>query len=217
MQRKPLEVGLGMLALSLGWSVGSLLLGQVVHRVGRKNASIVGGLLLSLGCGLPLYFGNETSMAALFGVYCLIGLGMGGVSLATLLVVQESLSPQDLGVATSTHQLARTMGGTVGVGVCGGVVNLGLKHINGLLTDNAAARDLPADKRLIDIGEAMTRILQPETLAQLPTAMQVRLQEAVAVTMNHVQWCVLSAALLCFLVCLTIAAKRPSAPSGSPN
>ena len=79
------------------------------------------------------------------------------------------------------------------------------------------AQDPPVDKGLADIGEAMTRILQPETLAQLPTAMQVRLQEAVAVTMNHVQWCVLTAALLCFLVCLTIAAKRPSALSGSPN
>jgi MFS family permease len=203
-----------MLALSLGWSVGSLVLGQVVHRLGRKKASVAGGLLLSLGCGLPLYFGEETTIAVLFGVYGLIGLGMGGVSLATLLVVQESLSPQDLGVATSTHQLARTMGGTVGVGVCGGVVNIGLKHLGGLLPGNAAAQDPPVDKGLADIGEAMTRILQPEALAQLPETVRIRLQETVAETMGNVQWCVLAAALLCFIVCLTIAAGDADRPPG---
>ncbi|MEJ2641939.1 MAG: MFS transporter [Desulfosarcinaceae bacterium] len=208
MGRKPLEVGLGMLALSLGWSVGSLLLGQVVHRVGHKSASVAGALLLSLGCGLPLFFGTDTTMAILFMVYSLIGLGMGGVSLATLLVVQESLTAQDLGVATSTNQLARTLGGTVGVGVCGGVVNLGLKRLNGLLPTNAAAQDLSANHQLADSGGAMSRILQPEVLTQLPAAMQTRLQEAVADTMSRVQWCVLAAALLCLLLCLTITTEE---------
>jgi hypothetical protein len=184
----------------------------VVHRVERKTAALTGALLLSLGCGLPLIFDKATSMAALFGVYGLIGLGMGGVSLATLLVVQESLPPRDLGVATATHQLARTMGGTVGVGVCGGVVNIGLKHVSGVLPVNPAAQNLATDHSPVDTGEAMTRILQPDALAQLPAAIQARLQEAVAGTMSQVQWCVLAAALLCFIVCLTIAARRPSTP-----
>jgi EmrB/QacA subfamily drug resistance transporter len=210
--RTPLEVGIGMLALSLGWSVGSLLLGQVVHRLGYKSASVAGSILLCLGCGLPLLFDTNTTMVTLFEVYSLIGLGMGGVSLATLLVVQESLPPQDLGVATSTNQLARTMGGTVGVGVCGAVVNMGLEHLNGLLPNSAAAQDPASGRFLTDSGEVITRILQPETLTQLPTAMQVRLQEAIAVTMSHVQWCVFAAALLSFILSLTIVSKSSPGP-----
>jgi predicted MFS family arabinose efflux permease len=210
MGRSPLEVGMGMLALSLGWSVGSLALGQVVHRVGRKAAAVGGGLLLSGGCGLPLLFGTDTTMTALFGAYIVIGLGMGGVSLATLLVVQESLDPRDLGVATSTHQLARTVGGTVGVGVCGGVVNMGLSSLNGLFSTPTMGQDLPPDT-----GEAMTRILQPEALAQLPLELQIRLQEAIAATMHAVQWGVLAAALLCAVVCLALSARRPGASIGA--
>lgn len=203
MGRTPLQVGMGMLALSLGWSVGSLVLGQVVHRVGFKNASVGGGLLLSIGCGVPLLFGVETGMGALFAAYTIIGLGMGCVSLATLLAVQESLDPKDLGVATATHQLARTMGGTVGVGVCGGVVNLGLRRLNRLLPGETTAKDMVADT-----GEAMTRILQPEALAQLPVAVQDRLREAVAATMHNVQWSIVAAALLCAAVCLAIPGRR---------
>ena len=206
MGRTPLVVGSGMLALSLGWSVGSLVLGQVVHRVGRKSASVAGSLLFAVGCALPLLFNQQTSMAALFGVYLLIGLGMGGVSLATLLVVQESLTARDLGVATATHQLARTVGGTVGVGVCGGVVNLGLARLNGLLGDGLGGRRTGAEA-----GEVLTRLLQPDALAQLPAATQMRLQEAVTGTMGQVQWCVLAAALICVLACLCIPAWRGSA------
>jgi MFS family permease len=208
MGRTPLQVGMGMLALSLGWSVGSLVIGQVVHGVGLKRASLGGALLLSLGCALPLFFGSGTTMAALFGTYILIGLGMGGVSLATLLVVQESVSHRDLGVSTSTHQLARTMGGTVGVGVCGGVVNLGLSRLNGKIP-GMAAKEVSTES-----GEVMTRILQPETLAQLPPEIQVRIKEIVAGTMHQVQWGVFGAALLCLAVCLTIS--NQNAGSSAP-
>jgi EmrB/QacA subfamily drug resistance transporter len=209
MGKSPLEVGMGMLALSLGWSVGSLVLGQVVHRVGHKTASVGGALLLSGGCALPLLFGTDTTMAALFGTYILIGLGMGGVSLTTLLVVQESVGHQDLGVSTSTHQLARTMGGTVGVGVCGGVVNFGLARLNGKIP-GTAAQDLSAET-----GEAMTHILQPEALSQLPVETQRHIQEIVAATMHQVQWGVLGAALLCLVVCLTISGRSAGASTGT--
>ncbi len=210
MGRSPMEVGMGMLALSLGWSVGSLVLGQVVHRAGQKTAAIGGALLLSGGCALPLFFGTNTTMTALFGAYILIGLGMGAVSLATLLVVQESLELKDLGVATSTHQLGRTMGGTVGVGVCGGVVNLGLSSMNGALSATTGAQDLPAD-----MGDALAQILRPDVLGQLPADVRLHLQETIAITMQNVQWVVLAAALLCAVVCLTIPARRPASPSGA--
>jgi EmrB/QacA subfamily drug resistance transporter len=199
MGRTPLQVGMGMLALSLGWSVGSLVIGQVVHGVGLKRASVGGAFLLSVGCALPLLFGSGTTMAALFGTYILIGLGMGGVSLATLLVVQESVSRRDLGVSTSTHQLARTLGGTMGVGVCGGVVNLGLSRLDGKIPD------LATEEVSAETGEIMTRILQPEALAQLPLEMQIRIKEIVAATMHQVQWGVFAAALLCLAVCLAIS------------
>jgi hypothetical protein len=50
------------------------------------------------------------------------GVGMGFTSIATLLIVQNSVEKTDLGVATSSHQFTRTLGGTVGIGICGSLV-----------------------------------------------------------------------------------------------
>ncbi len=48
---------------------------------------------------------------------------MGFVSVATLLKVQNSLRESDLGVATSSQQFARTLGGTIGIGFSGAMVS----------------------------------------------------------------------------------------------
>ncbi len=118
--KTPMQVGIAMLSLSLGWSIGSLVLGQVLHRIGEKTAAVAGAIFISVGTGLTLSFSPTTTMFACFWIFQLVGIGMGLVGLSTLLVVQNCLDTSDLGVATSTHQLARTLGGTVGVGVCGG-------------------------------------------------------------------------------------------------
>jgi len=120
--KTPMQVGIAMLSLSLGWSIGSLVLGQVLHRIGEKTAAIAGAIFLCIGTGLTLSFSHTTTLSACFWVFQLVGIGMGLVGLSTLLVVQNCLDNSDLGVATSSHQFARTLGGTVGVGVCGGFV-----------------------------------------------------------------------------------------------
>ena len=112
----PVEVGWVLLAVSLGWSAGSWGLGNVIDRLGHKRAALAGAVVLSAGCGLTLTFGVLGGLAWCFTVFLLAGAGMGFVSLATLLIVQNSVDQADLGVVTASHQFARTMGGTVGVG-----------------------------------------------------------------------------------------------------
>ena len=109
--QSPMQVGTTVLALSLGWSIGSLVLGQVVDRIGTRAASIFGAVFLAAGCGLTLTFSTATSVGACFAVFLLVGTGMGFVALGTILVVQNSLSDLDLGVATASNQFARTLGG----------------------------------------------------------------------------------------------------------
>jgi EmrB/QacA subfamily drug resistance transporter len=206
--KSPMEVGVAMLSLSLGWSVGSLLLGQIVHRLGHKAAAILGAVLLAAGCGLTLGFDAGTGMTACFWVFLLVGLGMGFVTLATLLVVQASVSLEDLGVATASNQFARTLGGTVGVGVCGSFVAAKMAAASATWTEGGPGR-LPAAV-LARIGDHSESLLRPEIQALLPPEMQERLVQAVVDGVGWVFVTVLAAALLCLGLCLMLPGRQPA-------
>lgn len=172
--KSPLQVGYVMLSLSLGWSMGSLIIGRIMHQVGYTKATLAGVLLMVIGCGLTLGFSRTTSMAECFLVFQVVGFGMGFTTLSTLLLVQDSLKSEDLGVATSFHQFSRTLGGTIGVGVCGGVVTTRL--MNSLEVSGSV---LPAEL-MARLQESMENIFQAEFLALIPEKAVRILQEAVA-------------------------------------
>ena len=122
MGQTPLQISYVMLSLSLGWSLGSFSIGRVIHHTGQKRAAVLGGMIMVLGISVTLLFSRDTSMLHCFVVFMVVGLGMGFITLSTLIIVQDSLSQRDLGVATSFHQFSRTFGGTIGVSVCGGLL-----------------------------------------------------------------------------------------------
>jgi MFS family permease len=72
---RAVQVGTTVLALSLGWSLGSLVLGQTVDRIGTRAASLLGAVLLAAGCGMTLLFSTATSVGTCFAVFLLIGTG----------------------------------------------------------------------------------------------------------------------------------------------
>lgn len=173
LSQTPLQVGYAMLSLSLGWSIGSLAVGRNMHWIGAKKATLIGTVLVVIGTGLTLLFSRTTTIGECFIAFLIVGLGMGFVSLTTLLVVQDSVEPADLGVATSFHQFSRTMGGTIGVGLCGGIV-----------TDRLISELTTAGQRLPEnligmLKESMANLFQKEFQAMVPDVMQALLQDAV--------------------------------------
>lgn len=210
----PMQVGMAMLALSLGWSLGSLTLGHIVHRFGQKPAAASRALMLIAGSVWTLVFSTTTSMVECFLVFSLAGLGMGFVTLSTLMAVQNSLDITDLGVATASHQFARTLGGTIGVGVCGGFLTTRLsKEMNSVLDATAPGQLDPAIARRI--GENIENVFQSELLGQLPPDILHLLQEAVAAGVSPVFWTVSAASVACLLVCLLLPPK--DADHGKPS
>ncbi len=122
---------------------------------------------------MTLTFSLTTGMMECFVAFLIVGLGMGVVSLTTLLVVQNSVKLADLGTATSFHQFSRTMGGTIGVGLCGGIVTDRL--VNEL---TVAGQNLPA--ALIEmLKESTANLFQTEFQAMIPKGMEPALQDAV--------------------------------------
>jgi EmrB/QacA subfamily drug resistance transporter len=198
--KSPMQVGVAMLSLSLGWSAGSLILGQVSNRLGIKRAAVMGAVLLISGCSLTLMFSVQTTMVTCFWVFMLIGLGMGFVTLATLVVVQNAVYVSDLGVATSSNQFARTLGGTVGVGICGGFMNAALWEA---MHDLAAQGLMPANQgtAVKGAGNSFDALLQPEFQNQLTENARAVFQAAIVDSVSIVFWIVLISAVVCLVFC----------------
>lgn len=194
----PLQVGMAMLSLSLGWSVGSLILGRVMHLTTQKTAAVAGGILLAAGTGLTLGFSTTTTMMHSFLVFQVVGFGMGFVVLATLLKVQNTLASKDLGVATSSHQFARTLGGTLGVGISGGLVTSDL--LERMKTVDVS---LP-DHLMVQLQNSLENLFQPEFQAQIPDAARIVLKTAVSQGVWSTFFLVFVVALICLglVLCL---------------
>lgn len=204
--KSPMQVGLAMLSLSLGWSVGSFLLGRFYKNGGSRTAAILGGVLLVTGSTLTLGFSPQTSLVWCSIVFQFIGFGMGFVSLSTMLLVQNCVPEEDLGVATSFHQFSRSLGGTIGVGLCGGIVTTGL--LNGLVNSSIQLPDTILNK----LRESTAHIFNPEFQEQIPQKAVTLLQESVAHGLTMVFWLVFISSLLCLICCLCLPGKKRRKP-----
>ncbi len=197
----PMQVGWAMLSLSLGWSLGSLVLGRIMDRIGRRNGSLAGGLMIVAGTGLTLGFTLTTSMTQGFVVFLVVGLGMGFITLSTLILVQESLPKKDLGVATSFHQFSRTIGATIGVGVCGGLAT------SGLMSRLEAASGSLNPSLVLMLKESMENLFRPEFSSMLEAGSRRIVQEAVLKGISSVFWIIFISSVLSFLFCLFLPRK----------
>lgn len=125
----PTSAGLHMTPMMLGVFVSSVASGQIISRIGRyKIFPIVGTGLMTLGLVLLSGITLETS-AEMASVYMLcLGLGLGMVMQILVMSVQNAVAYEQLGVATSGTTLFRSIGGSVGAAMFGGIFSYTLQH-----------------------------------------------------------------------------------------
>ncbi|HSW80883.1 MAG TPA: MDR family MFS transporter [Candidatus Saccharimonas sp.] len=116
--------GVILLPMVAALTVGSIIIGQIINKTGRYKIFIVTGLLLA-GLGVFTLTGltptsNYFDLAWRMAV---AGIGLGMAMPVFSLAVQNALPQKDLGAATSSTQLFRSIGGTVGLAIMGGMLN----------------------------------------------------------------------------------------------
>jgi len=201
--KSPMQVGIAMLSLSLGWSIGSLVLGQISDRMGEKTAAIIGAVCLVIGCGLSLLFHRETSMIFSFCVFMVVGLGMGFVALSTLVVAQNAVNLNNLGIATAAHQFTRTFGGTVGIGICGGLLMTRLSAAIDGIAKESFEGGLP--QSLTDQAQrSFENLLRPEFQALLTESARESLQLSIVASVQLVFWIALLISFFCLMACMLL-------------
>jgi len=204
--KTPAQLGVAMVPLSLGWSVGALFCGQLVNRIREKPAAFLGSLLLATGCSMAVTFSSSTSLIFCSITFAVAGLGMGFVSIATLLTVQSSLDVSDLGVATASHQFARTLGGTIGIGVSGSLLTSRLEKT---LDAIVSAGDFPISI-YSQLRQSIENLFRPEIQTLLPDNVLDSLQASIGQGVMTVFWMSLVASLFCFVLVFRLPDRRES-------
>ncbi|MDO7867823.1 MDR family MFS transporter [Nocardioides jiangxiensis] len=114
----PMTSGLMMLPLVLGMMSASMASGIVVSRTGRvREFPIIGVAVMSVGLFLLATISADTALWVVMLFMLVTGLGLGNCMQPLMLIVQNAVPPQAIGVATSSATFFRQIGGTIGVAV----------------------------------------------------------------------------------------------------
>ncbi|MEU2748973.1 MFS transporter [Streptomyces collinus] len=188
----PTMSGVHMLPMVLGLLLASTASGQVVSRTGRwKVFPIAGTGVTTLGLLLLHQLDEHSSTAELSGFFFVFGLGLGLVMQVLVLIVQNAVPYEDLGVATSGATFFRSIGASFGVAVFGTVF---AGRLGEQLTDAFRGATLPPGVS-VDALEA-----DPRGIAALPPGLRPPALHAYAVSITDVFLYAAPVALLGFVL-----------------
>ncbi|KAI0015957.1 MFS general substrate transporter [Xylariomycetidae sp. FL0641] len=150
------RAGAMLLPITLVQTLSSTLSGLVVHWVGRYRESILfGWLAWAVGLGLMSTLDEHSGVGKQIGYSIIIGVGVGNTLQPALIAIQAGVERRDMAVVTSFRNFVRNLGATLGLAICGTLLN------------NIVAHSLVS---LALNGDAVKSLLQdPQTfLASLP-------------------------------------------------
>jgi len=176
-QGTPLEAGAVVAAMSIGWPIASVTAGRILARTGARPLVVGGTAMLVAGSLLVTQLASVDALWFAALACAVTGLGMGFSSTTLLVVIQGSVAWNRRAVATGLVQFSRTIGGSVGVGLMGGIL--------------AAF-----------VGAASSAILDPVGRAALSPAELDAGRAALADGLTVIAWLILVAAAGAWLVAL---------------
>jgi EmrB/QacA subfamily drug resistance transporter len=114
------ESGLLLLPLLLAATASTAIAGRVISRTGRYKAFPVTGLaLMAVGLALLSGIGANTAYGGVALLLVFFGVGFGMVSQVLTIAIQNAVERSELGIATASANLFRSLGGAVGVALFG--------------------------------------------------------------------------------------------------
>lgn len=119
----PTIAGVLSIPLVIGMLIASVASGQLISRFGKwKVFMVTGSALLIVGFALLGTIDHATNLWWVSIFTLIVGLGTGMLMQNLVLVVQNTVSVQNIGAASSNVAFFRTFGGAIGVSVLGSVL-----------------------------------------------------------------------------------------------
>ncbi|MFD9069597.1 MDR family MFS transporter [Streptomyces lasiicapitis] len=165
--------GLLLMPMLLAMMAVSMIAGRFTTATGKyKVFPIAGSVLMAVGLFMLAQMDTDTSRVTT-GIYmAVLGAGMGCLMQITMLVAQNSVEMKDMGVASSSATLFRTLGSSFGVAIMGALFN---NRVQDEMTESAGAGAGGAAK----VTEHSAQ-LDAASLAKLPEAAREAYQHAVS-------------------------------------
>ncbi len=179
------QAGISLTPMSLFWTVASIISGRLLLRTSYRAMALVGMGLLTVGSFFMGTISPDSTQLEIMLFTGLMGVGMGLSIPALLVSVQTAVSKRQLGIATSTIQYSRSIGGTLGVSVMGASLSAGLA------------------RRLLDAGldpaaVSLNSLVDP--LAPASSSMGAALQQSLGGAMSGMFWIAFAASVAGLLV-----------------
>ncbi|MFI6540984.1 MDR family MFS transporter [Nonomuraea sp. NPDC050547] len=166
----PTASGMLLLPLMFGMLATQLTAGHLIGRTGRYRVyPILGAVAMTAGSLLLLLLDVDTGAILASALTLVVGLGLGLLIQSTILITINGAAPRDMGAASGTVTLMRTVGGSLGIAVFGAVYS---GRVEGVLTDRLGPA---AAHRLATGGERLT----PAVLQSLPAPVREAFRTAV--------------------------------------
>jgi len=195
----PSIAGYTLTPLMLASVATSSFSGRLMNRLPYRTILAASFLLMAAGFFLLSRMTAHTTVAQLVVIMIVIGLGMGAVFPTLGTAAQSAVDWRMRGVATSSNQFFRSVGGTIGVSVLGALLT---QRMTSLQASSAAEADQAqqyANPRLL---------LDAEARAALPPQMLEALQQTFGDALQYVFAAGLAFVLLALACCLWMGSER---------
>lgn len=174
----PTESGLMLLPMVAGIMAASIGSGQLISRTGKYKIFLqVGFIVATIAIGALSLLAPESNYLQEAITMVFLGLGMGVAMPVINLAVQNEFEQKDLGVTTSSSQLFRSLGSTIGTAVFGALLTTGIIAGLGDVKQDAYIQTLSNSPEVSQIGKlddanTLLTLNMPDVKSKITTGAQ---------------------------------------------
>jgi EmrB/QacA subfamily drug resistance transporter len=176
------EAGSVLTPLLLGWVTLSLVGGRLMLRVGYRPTVLSGLVILAASFAALSRIGSATPRWLVLADMGFLGCGMGLVTLALLITMQNTVPRNQLGIATSLNLFGRSIGGAIGVAVMGAILTMGLSSQLASIEVSAA---FPKTD-IVRLGHNPNALIEPAERRSLDPKLLAALEAGLATALRRV-------------------------------
>lgn len=163
----PSGSGYIMMPMSITMVFATTFAGGFMTKTGKyKGLAIIGLAIGAIGIFLMSFITINTPVALLITYLCIVGIGLGLSMPVFSLTVQNAVSLRQLGVASASSQLFRSLGNTVGIGIFGAIMSSVMTKK--MTSEFSGQGDGALSTLAPEEAEKIGQLMNPEILLDVP-------------------------------------------------